>query len=205
MLILEGSLPLVHGPPRQEVHGAVEPGELPGLASFRRDDEELGVLALEGDERDLPAIRAPANAAARGFSVREPLLMGPVDVHDMDVRHAALLADIGDAPAIGRDVRAVAGAMLILRREPELDVMVADREPAEIVTVDADPIDVAVAAEEDDGLAVRSELGTERVRMVGREHHGSLVGQPDSLQAVSAAGPEQTTASPAGLSAAMYR
>ena len=85
-----------------------------GTPPVRRDDEELGVLAFEGDEGDLSAVRAPANPAARGFSVREPLLMGPVDVHDMDVRHATLLADEGDAPAVGRDVGAVAGTMPIL-------------------------------------------------------------------------------------------
>ena len=101
--------------------------------------------------------------------------MGAVDVHDMDVRHAALLAEEGDPPAIGRDVRAVAGAVLILRREPELDVPGADGEPAEVMTPSTPSIDVAIAAEEHKGLAVRRELGTERVRMVGREHDGGLV------------------------------
>ena len=121
--------------PSQEIHWlTIKSGELPRDAPCRRDDEELGVLAFEGDERDLPAIRAPSHPAARGFSVRELLLMGAVDVHDMDVRHATLLAEEGDAPAIGRDVRAVAGAVLILRREPELDVMGADGEPAEVMT-----------------------------------------------------------------------
>ena len=79
----------------------------------------------------------------------------------------------------------------------------ADREPAEIMTIDADPIDVAVAAEEHDGLAVRVNWGPNESGWSGVSTTGVSSASPIRCRRYPAAGPEQTTASPAGLSAAM--
>ena len=47
------------------------------------------------------AVGTPSDPTTRGFSVREPALVGPVEIHEVDVCNPVLLGDVGDAPAIG--------------------------------------------------------------------------------------------------------
>jgi hypothetical protein len=118
-------------------------------------------------------------------SIGNLALFAAVDLHHADVGDTVLDGNVGDLSAVRWDVGAVGRAVRVLRGQAELDVLVPLGQPPKVFAVAIDAVDVPVATEEDDRLAVRRELRHERLGMVRRQLARLAVRQVGDQQSIA--------------------